>query len=237
MIACPAVDLRGGCAVQLVGGVPGSERVRLDDPVRVARHWVALGFRRLHVVDLDAALGDGDNRQWIRRILAAVDVPVQVGGGIRGQDDIARLLDAGAERVITGTRAVADRSWLEAVSARWPGRVAVASDCRRGRVLTMGWRRTTPLALPTFLASLDPLPLAGVLVTDVQREGRARGVNGRLFRTAVRATRHGVIAAGGVAAAKDMRTLEAAGAAGAVIGIALYAGTLDAPATAREFGA
>ena len=107
MIVLPAVDLRGGHAVQLVGGRPGTDRVRLPDPVAVASSWVAAGFRALHLVDLDAALGEGSNRTIVGEMLASIGVPIQVGGGVRDEDDVAALLEAGAARVIVGTRAIA----------------------------------------------------------------------------------------------------------------------------------
>jgi phosphoribosylformimino-5-aminoimidazole carboxamide ribotide isomerase len=235
MIAWPAVDLRGGRVVQLVGGDPDCERVRLADPVSVARHWVACGFRALHLVDLDAALGQGDNRALLGRVAAAVPVPVQAGGGVRDDHAVNALLEAGATRVLIGTRAIEDPAWLRAMAATRPGRLIVAADVRAGFVVIRGWTASTTLTLDAALASLDDLPLAGVLVTDVTREGRLEGIDAAAFRAAVQATRHPLIAAGGITSADDLRALEAAGAAGAVLGMALYTGRLDATQVAKEF--
>ena len=237
MIAWPAVDLKGGRAVQLVGGRPETERVSLPDPVAVARHWVELGFRALHVIDLDAALGTGSNRSLIEDILAAVDVPVQVGGGIRDDELLDAYVAVGAARVIAGTRAVHDRAWLRAAAERHPDRVVVAADTKAGQVLVRGWTEGAGLELTGFVRELAPFPLAAVLVTDVGREGRLAGADAALFGDVVAACAHPVLAAGGIASVDDLRRLADAGVAGAVLGMSIYAGdlTTSASAIAREF--
>ncbi len=235
MIVYPAVDLRGGRVVQLVGGRPESERVSLPDPVAVARRWVDDGFRALHVVDLDAALGTGSNRDAIEAILSAVDVPVQVGGGVRDDDVADGLLDAGAARVIVGTRAVEDPAWLEALAARRPDRVVVAADIRDGLVVTRGWTEGTGLEATALLERLDALPLAGILVTDVSREGRMQGADAERFAALAAATRHPLLASGGIRDIEDLHALARCGVAGAVLGMALYTGAIEPRATALEF--
>lgn len=243
MIAYAAIDLKGGRVVQLVGGRPEHERVSLPDPVAVARRWVEAGFRWLHVVDLDAALGSASatgggrcsNRAAVEAVLQAVDVPVQVGGGVRS-DEVARgLLEAGAARVIVGTRAVEDPAWLEALAARHTGRVVVAADIRDGLVVTRGWTAGTGLEAARLLERLDPLPLGAVLVTDVSREGQMTGADAERFASLAAATRHPLIAAGGIKGTPDLHALAARGVAGAVLGMALYTGAVEPRATAREF--
>lgn len=232
-----AVDVRGGAAVQLVGGRPDAERIRLPDPAAVARQWVDLGFRGLHVVDLDAALGRGDNAGAIADIVRAVAgrATFQVGGGLRDDEAIDRVLALGADRVVVGTRGVEDRGWLERTAAAHPGRVVLAADVKGGVVVSRGWTEATGLDAATFLPDLDPLPLAAILVTDVDREGREAGGDIALFRQLVATTRHPLIAAGGIATAADLGALADAGAAGAVLGMALYSGRIDpADALARE---
>ena len=169
MIAYAAIDLRGGRVVQLVGGRVDDERVSLADPVSVANGWVGAGFRALHVVDLDAALGSGSNRGHIEAIIRGVAVPVHVGGGLRDDDAVADMLDAGAARVIVGTRAIEDSSWRRAIAERHPGRVIVAADVRDGAIVTRGWQMATSLDSETFIRELDADAIAGVLVTDVSR--------------------------------------------------------------------
>jgi phosphoribosylformimino-5-aminoimidazole carboxamide ribotide isomerase len=224
-----AVDVRGGAAVQLVGGRPEAERIRLPDPAAVARQWVDVGFRAIHVVDLDAALGTGENRAAVRAIADAVvaRATLQVGGGIRDDESVDRTLGLGADRVIVGTRGVEDRAWLAAVAADRPGRIVLAADVKEGVVLSRGWTEATGLDTAAFLEGLDDLPLGAVLVTDVDREGREAGIDTDLFRRLVAATRHPVIAAGGVTSTADLIALRDAGAAGAVLGMALYTGRID----------
>jgi phosphoribosylformimino-5-aminoimidazole carboxamide ribotide isomerase len=236
VIAYAAIDLRGGRVVQLVGGRPEDERISLPDPAAVARDWVDCGFAALHVVDLDAALGSGHNRQAVELVLrAAGTVPVQVGGGVRTTDQAAALLDAGAARIVVGTRAVQDRAWLAELADRWPDRVVVAADVRGDEVVVNGWTAGAGCTADAFLAGLAGLPLAGALVTDVSREGRMAGADTDRFAHLARQSPHPVLASGGVAGADDLAALAAAGVAGAVLGMALYTGALDARAVARDY--
>jgi phosphoribosylformimino-5-aminoimidazole carboxamide ribotide isomerase len=236
MIAYAAIDLREGRVVQLIGGRPEQERLRLaDDPVAVAVRFASLGFRALHVVDLDGALDSGSNHDEARRILAAVDIPVQIGGGIRTDQDIDAWLDAGAARVIVGTRAISDPDWLAAAAARHPGRVVAAADLRGEMVVSHGWQRDSGVPVGDFLPLLASLPLAGLLVTDVGREGSLGGVDAALFRRVAGATPLPLIAAGGIGSIEDLRSLAAAGIPAAVVGTALYTGAVDPGAVAEEF--
>ncbi|HSJ05599.1 MAG TPA: 1-(5-phosphoribosyl)-5-[(5-phosphoribosylamino)methylideneamino] imidazole-4-carboxamide isomerase [Longimicrobiales bacterium] len=236
MIALAAIDVRGGRVVQLVGGRPEAERISLPDPAGVAREWIACGFAGLHVVDLDAALGTGSGDAAVRAVIdAAGDTPVQVGGGVRTTRRAAELLDAGAARVVAGTRAVEDPAWLARIADRWPGRVVVAADVRDGDVVIRGWTALTGCTPVALLERLNPLPLAGVLVTDVSREGRMEGADIPMFTRIVESARLPIHASGGIACAADLANLARAGAAAAVLGMSLYTGALDARATAREY--
>ena len=237
MIAIPAIDLRDGACVQLVGGDFAQERVRLPDPVEVASEWEAAGFAALHVVDLDAAIGRSANTERIAQLIAAVSIPVQVGGGIREESAIERLLSLGAARVIVGTRALEDPDWLESVASGCPGRLVVASDVRDRVVLTHGWTRSLSTSLDEVLDRLAALPLGGVLVTAVHNEGRMAGPDVELTREVAARIPHSVYASGGIASVVDLRLLADANAAGAVIGMALYTGAIDPREAAREFGA
>lgn len=236
MIAIPAVDLREGACVQLVGGSFQQERVRLDDPVEVAASWARYGFSWLHVVDLDAATGRGSNLPLVREILADATVPVQVGGGVRSTEQADELLDAGASRIVVGTRALEDEDWLAELAARHPGEIVVACDVRERRVTTRGWVRTLPLDILDAVETLNAQPLAGLLVTAVHREGRLEGADLPLMEDVAEASRFPVFAAGGVASMQDLRALEYRGVAGVVIGMALYTGALDPVVVAGEFG-
>jgi phosphoribosylformimino-5-aminoimidazole carboxamide ribotide isomerase len=236
MIAVPAVDLRGGHCVQLVGGRPWDERISIPDPVAVANRWWDLGFRSLHLVDLDAALETGDNRALLFDVAAATEAETQAGGGVRTDEAAADLLAQGIDRVVVGTRAVEDPQWVEGLALRHPGAVVVAADVRDGQVLTRGWTDTSGLQLTPFLESLADLPLAGVLCTDVAREGRMVGVDPGAIRALVSDSPHPVWVSGGIGSIDDLAVIADAGAAGAVMGMALYTGALDAGRVGKEWG-
>lgn len=236
MIAIPAVDLREGACVQLVGGEYQQERVRLDDPVGAARSWESYGFQRLHVVDLDAATGKGDNARVVRSILDQSGVPVQVGGGVRSGERVEELLESGAAHVIVGTRALEQTEWISELAARHPGEIIVACDVRERRVTTRGWTRTLPVDILDVVEELNGLALGGLLVTAVHREGQMQGTDLPLMEDVAEASHVPVFASGGVTTMQDLRALEHRGLAGVVIGMALYTGALDAFAVAGEFG-
>lgn len=235
MIAIPAVDLRDGACVQLVGGEYTAERIRLPDPVAVALDWEAKGFQSLHIVDLDAATGRGDNRRTIELLLDRTDLDVQVGGGVRDRDAIAWLFDAGAARVVIGTRALEDEAWLLQMVDEWPHQLVVAADVRERKIVTRGWSKTTQLDIDDVMERLSPLPLAGVLVTAVHKEGLMQGSDLALMEDVAESTSLPVIASGGIATDVDLRLLADRGVAAAVLGMALYTGALDARAIAEEF--
>ncbi len=231
----PAIDLRGGACVQWVGGAPEAEKIRLPDPVEVANRWKAAGFKVLHLVDLDAALGTGSNAGVIAFILKVTGLEAEVGGGVRDPEDIQRLLDVGASRVIVGTRALEDPRWLEEMAFKFPGKLMLGADARGRQVVTRGWTRTLTQDVGALIAGVDPLPLAGILVTAVHVEGRESGTDLALMSELVETTGHPLTAAGGIASMEELRKLASAGVAGAVLGMALYTGKIDARAAAREF--
>lgn len=237
MIAAPAVDIRNGRCVQLVGGRPEEERVSLPDPVAQAVAWQETGFGTIHVVDLDAALSLGDNRTSVRNVLEAVATTVQVGGGVRDEEAVELLLDSGAARVITGTRAILDPGWLKNVSGRFPGKIMVAADIRDGQVVTKGWTESSRTPVLEVMAGLHDLPLGGILCTDVGKEGRLGGTDLSMAEAIIDSTSHPVWISGGITTMNELRALDAAGAAGAVLGMAIYTGALDPRAVAEEFGA
>ncbi len=237
MIAAPAVDLKGGRCVQLVGGRPEDEAVSLPDPVAVATDWHAKGFETLHIVDLDAALGSGDNAGMIERVAAATDAETQVGGGIRDEARVEAVLGLGVARAIVGTRAVEDPEWLAEVAERYPGRISVAADIRDGVVLRKGWTEGSELQVLDFLARLDELPLGGILCTDVGREGRLQGIDRHGVAAVGGGTRHPVWISGGVTTIDELDFLADLGAHGAVLGMALYTNTMDADEVGRRYGA
>lgn len=235
MIVIPAVDLRDGKCVQLVGGEYDQESVRLDDPPAVARDWVRQGFTRLHVVDLDAATGRGRNTEIIRELVRDAGVPVQVGGGVRDADRIEELLDQGASWVVVGTRAVEDVAWLEEMSARFPQQLIVAADVRERKVVTRGWAKTLPLDVVSYVEEIAAFPLAGALVTAVHKEGQMQGTDLPLMEDVAEASPWPVFASGGVTTLDDLRALDHRGVTGAVLGMALYTGAIEPRRILEEF--
>lgn len=236
MIAAPAVDLRGGRCVQLVGGRPEDERVSLPDPVAVAERWWALGFGTLHLVDLDAALGHGDNLAVLEKLLAATPAETQVGGGVRDGARIDALLAAGADRIIVGTKGIDDPDWLALQAGRNPGRLMLALDTRDGRVLRKGWTEDTGIAVEQLLSDIAELPLAGVLSTDVGREGKMEGIDRDSVARIVATCPHPAWISGGLTTPDELAFLDEQGAAGAVLGMALYTETLDPQEVAPRWG-
>lgn len=235
MLAIPAIDLRDRHCVQLVGGDYDAEAVRLEDPVAVARRWGAAGFTRLHVVDLDAATGRGDNRDLVRDLLRDTTTSVQVGGGVRDEGALDELFDDGAAAVVVGTRGIEDPTWLAEHAARWPGRIVLAADVRDKHVVVKGWTSRTTRRVEDVIDDLAAVPLAGLLITAVHKEGKMAGPDLPLIEGAVDRAPWPVIASGGIASLLDLRNLEARGASGAVLGMALYTGALDARVVAEEF--
>jgi phosphoribosylformimino-5-aminoimidazole carboxamide ribotide isomerase len=187
-------------------------------------------------VDLDAALEKGDNLDTLTRIAGEAPGEVQVGGGVRTSERAAALFSAGASRVIVGTRAVDDRKWLGELAERFREKVMVAADIRDGKVLRRGWTEASELRVEDFLAELAELPLAGILCTDVGREGQVKGIDRGGVATVLAAARHPLWVSGGVTTMDELRFLRKGGAAGAVLGMALYTGVLDADQVAEEFG-
>ena len=219
MIAIPAVDVRDGACVQLVGGSYTEEKIRVPEPAAVARAWAQLGFSRLHLVDLDAATGRGSNASVVEEILRDEGAEVQVGGGVRSTDAIEHLYRAGAKHVVVGTRAVEDPDWLADVVAMYPGLIIVATDVRERSVVTRGWARTLPVDVLDVVESLNAYALGGLLVTAVHLEGQMRGADLALMEDVAEISRFPVIASGGVANMHDLRALEHRGVSGAVIGM------------------
>ncbi|HWE43962.1 MAG TPA: 1-(5-phosphoribosyl)-5-[(5-phosphoribosylamino)methylideneamino] imidazole-4-carboxamide isomerase [Gemmatimonadaceae bacterium] len=235
MIAIPAVDIREGACVQLVGGSYDAERIRIPDPAGIARAWTDAGFTRLHVVDLDAATGRGSNERIVRDLIGLSDMLVQVGGGVRSEDAIERLLRDGAEYVVVGTRAIEEPDWLHGIATQYPGEIIVAADVRERRVVTHGWEKLQHRDILDVIADLNDSPLGGVLVTAVHKEGQMRGTDLFLMEDVAEECAFPVLASGGITTMNDLRALAERGIAGAVIGMALYTGALDPRAVSGEF--
>jgi phosphoribosylformimino-5-aminoimidazole carboxamide ribotide isomerase len=220
----PAVDVKDGEAVQLVGGERGTETT-YGDPVAAARRWVDEGAETLHLVDLDGAFeGERHNADAIADILGAVDVPVQLGGGIRTAEGAIDLLEMGVTRVILGTAAVENPDIVRTVSDAFAEGVLVSLDAKGGEVVVSGWTEGTGLDPAEAASRYADLGAAGILFTDVDVEGTREGVRTEPVRRLVEAVDIPVIASGGVGRLADIEALADAGAAAVVVGTALYEG-------------
>lgn len=227
----PAIDLRGGQVVQLTQGDFDRERVHGDDPVAVARAFVAAGAPWIHTVDLDAArTGEPVNRHLIAAIAAAVDVPVQAGGGIRSAEAARALADVGVARVIMGTAAMEDPDLVATIAARQP--VALGLDVRGREVAIRGWAEGSGVEWPDALRRLADAGAQAVVVTQIEVEGLMGGADTGGLAEVLAATELDVIASGGVGTLADLVALDAVEAggrrlAGAIVGTAIYEGRLD----------
>lgn len=235
MLAIPSLEIRDGACIQSASAV-NAQPVRFGDPIDVALLWQRLGFHRLQIVDVDAGLGHGSNADLVREIVDAIDVPVQVGGGVRSQERIEQLLADGASAVIVGTRAVENPEWLADTAGRFPAQIIVAADVRGGQVVTRGWQRATQHDVIGYVEELSMHPLGGVLITPVNREGVLAATDLYLMEDVADASDHPVFAAGGLTTINDLRSLADRGIAGAVLGAPLYTRTLNPFVVAEEFG-
>ena len=231
MIIFPAIDIKEGKVVRLLQGDFDKVQEYGQDPVTTAQHWVALGAKFLHLVDLDGAkTGVMQNKEVLLKIARSVDVPVQTGGGIRSQKDIQDLLEGGVARVILGTKVIEDTAFLRECLQAWPEKIAVSLDCHNGMVAQRGWVETSDKKATDFVQELEKLGVRCVVYTDIARDGMLTGPNFEGLQEILNVTRIPVIASGGVATVEDiqkLKALESQGVLGAITGKAIYEGTLD----------
>jgi phosphoribosylformimino-5-aminoimidazole carboxamide ribotide isomerase len=228
----PAIDLRGGQCVRLYQGDYARETVYSADPAAMARHWHSLGARRLHVVDLDGArTGEAVNADAVRAIAGAVDIPVELGGGVRDMASIGRWLDAGVERVYLGTAAITDPELVVEACEKYPGRIAAGADARNGRIAVRGWEAESDQDVLTFARRMVTAGVVAISYTNVSRDGTFAGPDVEGTRELIEAlgrTETQIILAGGVGSLDDVRRAAAVeGLAGVIIGRALYEDRVD----------
>jgi len=227
MIVYPAIDIRGGRCVRLRQGDYSQETVFGDDPAAMARRWVDEGSSVLHLVDLDGAKsGHPVNGEAIKRIVESCSVPCQLGGGIRSDDHLREVFAWGVARVVIGSRAVQDPAWLRQVAFDYPGKIVLGIDAKEGRVATEGWLHVSEVSAVDLAKQCEDWPLAGVVYTDIARDGMMMGPNFDAQAEMAAATKLPVIASGGVTSAEHVLTLRKHGLAGVIVGRALYEGGL-----------
>ncbi len=231
MILYPAIDLKDGVCVRLKRGIMDDATIYNDDPAAQARQFKKLGFSWLHIVDLNGAFaGQPVNADAVSAILGATDLPVQLGGGIRDLQTIQRWIDRGVARVILGTVALRDPDLVRTAAREYPGRIAVGIDAKGGKVAVEGWAEVSEMTAIDLAKSFENDGVAAIIHTDIDRDGVLEGVNVAATLEVAQAVSIPVIASGGVATVADVTALKACedqGIAGAIIGRALYEGTLE----------
>lgn len=237
MMVIPAIDLKDGRCVRLRQGDMAQETTYSDDPAAMARQWEALGAQRLHVVDLNGAVnGKPHNMEQVRAIADAVSIPIHVGGGIRSLDVMKDYFDHGVSRVVLGTAALENRAFLADACASFPDKIFVGVDVKQGKVAVHGWTNLSESTAEHVLASLKDYSLAGVIFTEISRDGMLEGPNVSALRDALQASPVPLIASGGVTRVEDIRAIKRLGQKiiGVIVGKALYEGTLNLTAALAE---
>lgn len=237
MIVIPAIDVKDGRCVRLRQGDMTQETTYAQDPAAMARHWESLGAQRLHVVDLNGAVnGKPDNMQHVCAIVDAVSIPIHVGGGIRSLAVMQDYFSRGVSRVVLGTAALENTAFLADACERFPDKIFVGVDVKHGKVALHGWTDLSESTAEHVLASLKAYPVAGVIFTEISRDGMLEGPNVPALRHAVQVSPVPLIASGGVTRVEDIRAIKQLGqkVVGVIVGKALYEGTLDLPAALAE---
>lgn len=233
----PAIDLRGGKCVRLRQGDYQQETVFNDDPVAVAREFAAAGATNLHVVDLDGAReGSPVNLPAVQEIIEAVDMQVELGGGVRDEQTICELLGFGIHRLVVGTSAIKQPEWFAQIVNQYPHRLVLGIDARGGRVATDGWLETSEVDAIELATGFDEHPLAAIVYTDIATDGMMSGPNVHAMGEMQRSISTPVVASGGVTTAQDVIALREAGLAACIIGRSLYEGTLTIEAALEAAG-
>ena len=231
MLIIPAVDIKKGKCVRLLQGRMDDETVYSDDPHAMATKWTRLGAQLIHVIDLDGAFAKApQNTGSIRKILESVNVPIQLGGGIRNEETVHMYLEMGVKRVIIGTGAIKKPEFVKTVCKTYPGQIVVGIDARNGKVAIDGWTQTTRIEAMELAKEFEDCGVAAINFTDIHRDGMQTGPNLDATLRLAEALSIPVVASGGVSSIEDIKNLlplETAGVAGVIIGKALYSGKLD----------
>jgi phosphoribosylformimino-5-aminoimidazole carboxamide ribotide isomerase len=231
MIIIPAVDIKDGKCVRLLQGRMEDETVFSDDPAAMAQRWASAGAELIHVVDLDGAFEKRPrNLDAVKNIIDAVDIPIQLGGGIRNEHTVHAVLELGVQRVIIGTEAIRNPRWVKQVARQYPNQIVVGIDARDGRVAIEGWTETTPTLAVDLARQFEDCGVAAVNFTDIHRDGMQTGPNITETGRLAEAIDIPVVASGGVATIDDIKNLlplSEVGVSGVITGKALYSGTLD----------
>lgn len=227
MLIIPSIDIQNSKCVKLVQGKEGSEQVVLENPLEVAKLWERQGAKWLHIIDLDATFGKGNNTEIIKEIISKVKIPVEVGGGIRSEEIASEIINAGAKRIIIGTKAITDPNFIAKLSKRFgKDKIMIALDSKERKVVIKGWKEST---------GLDPIDTAkklskycgSFLFTSVELEGLMAGLDFDFIKQFIKSIKLPIIISGGVGKLEDIKRLKKLGAAGVIIGMAFYKGVFS----------
>lgn len=237
MLVIPAIDLKDGEVVRLTRGDFKRETIYSNDPASVARDFVAQGAERIHVVDLEGALcGELKNLDFLRKIVQAVKVPVEFGGGVRSPEDIKKIFDLGVSFVVLGTKAIEDQDFLKECIFKYGNRIIVSLDSRQNMIMKQGWSTPsgtslfTPLRNTNLLEVFENLGLEVLIYTDISRDGTLEGPNFEGIKNILKLTKIPIIASGGISSLEDLKRLkelESQGLAGVIVGKAIYEGKIN----------
>jgi len=227
MIIFPAIDIKDGKCVRLTQGDYNKETIYNDSPLAVAKEWQQKGAEYLHLIDLNGAKeGRSINEEIIFSIAKEINIPVQVGGGVRSLETVEAFISAGVDRVIVGTAAINDRDFLTTAVEKYGEKIAVSIDARKGYVATDGWTKTSTIKATDLLADLEKIGVSTVVYTDIFKDGMLEGPNLEELQMINERTSIDVIASGGITTAEDVSDVKQLKVYGAIIGKALYDGTL-----------
>lgn len=228
MIIFPAIDIKDGRCVRLTQGRFDQVSIYNDNPAEVARLWESMGAQYIHLVDLDGAKdGSPASRDMVKSVIDAVDIPVQVGGGIRSLERADQLIELGARRIILGTAAVNDRELTQAVAERYPGRTAVSVDAVNGMAAVNGWAKVSDTDVLDICTFMQEIGINTLIYTDILMDGMLKGPNFGEYERLMRETSLDIIASGGVTTKEDIERLAKMGIYGAIVGKALYDEKID----------
>ncbi|MBC3805368.1 1-(5-phosphoribosyl)-5-[(5-phosphoribosylamino)methylideneamino]imidazole-4-carboxamide isomerase [Acetobacterium fimetarium] len=235
MIVFPAIDLKNGKCVRLMQGQKDAETIYFDNPVDVALNWQSKGAEYLHLVDLDGAFdGQPKNLELIKKIVEALDIPVELGGGIRTLEIAKEYIDSGVSRIIIGTQAVKDFGFIEKLLDLYDDKVCVSIDAKNGIVCTEGWVENSNIEALELASKLERYGLSTLVYTDISKDGMMTGPNFEMLGVLNNNLNMDIIASGGISCIEDMKRLNSMGLYGAITGKALYEGTIDLEALIAE---
>lgn len=228
MIIYPAIDMKDQSCVRLTQGSYEKVTIYEKDPVKVAKNWESIGAKILHLVDLDGARnGNRVNEPIVKEILKNVNIPVQLGGGIRDTEGVSTLLDLGVSQVIIGTAALKNPSWIREIIKNYGNRILVSIDAINGWVATDGWESVSKVKAIDYIKELESYGLSRIVYTDIEKDGMLSGPNFQIYEELLKEVSIEVIASGGITTLDDIKRLKTMGLYGAIVGKALYDGKLD----------